>query len=185
VQDIKILKSKNITKNTKKGFGLIEVMVSALLFVLTWLILAGNIYIGKACEVRSRHYIQAIYYAQSYIEEVLRKVPFDTIINMYTTPDCTSVTIGAENPAKQFNATRYVNVNSITYTSAPEPGGGSTWPMYADVTITIEWYELPIAWASGGHDMYIDTIRSTPLYRRGIRQRSYIRTIIPNDPMGN
>ena len=155
-------KDKAAINKTKKGFSLIEVVVSAMLFVLVWLVLAGNIMVGKACEARSRHHLQAAYFAQSYIEQVLRQIPFTTLTAMRaTSPNQLNVIVGAENPPTQFNAIQFVRfavLNPIVYNGAS--------PMYANVTIDIQWNESPVI---GGVTA----------------QHEYITAIIPNDPMGN
>ena len=163
-------RDKTIINRTKKGFSLIEVVISAMLFVLVWLVLAENILVGKASEVRSRHHVQAAYFAQSYIEQVLRQKTFSVPLNEVgtllamknTNPNQLPVTVGAENAATQFNAILFATINPIVYN-----GTGTTSPMYANVTIDIQWNESPVI--GGG----------------GILQHEYIMTIIPNDTIGN
>jgi hypothetical protein len=126
-----------------------------MLFTLVWLGLAGNIMIGKASEARSRHHVQAAYYAQSHIEQVLRQIPFNALSS-----NSADTVVGGENTATQFNATRRVTIGEIVY-NGPSP-------MYAHVTVDIQWTESPIGRALVG-----------------VVQHEYIRTIIPNDPIGN
>ena len=62
----------------KRGFTLLELLISVGLLVLVWTALVGSIVVGKAIEIRARHRIQATYAAQRVIES-LRKIPYDDI----------------------------------------------------------------------------------------------------------
>jgi Tfp pilus assembly protein PilV len=65
---------------SKKGFTLVEVLVSGMLLTLVWLAAVEAIIISKIMPSVARHKIQAIYTAQRAIEDLHRK-PFSLIAN--------------------------------------------------------------------------------------------------------
>lgn len=118
----------------KKGFTLTELLICTVIFLMVWLALAGNVMIGKASEIRSRHTVQAALFAQGVVEN-LRQIPFASLMAMLATnPNLSNVIIGAENPATQFNALQRITIDRIRYSG--------TAPIYAEITVGIRWSDL-------------------------------------------
>jgi hypothetical protein len=119
-----------------KGFSIFEMLISITLFTLVWIALIGNVVVGKASEVRSRHIIQAAYQAQKEIER-LRRAPYHSL-NIYTTPH--TVVIDDRGTPTGADDT----IGNVTFTTAP-----IATPLAANnvtrVVVQITWRErLPV-----------------------------------------
>ena len=112
---------------TRKGFTLVEVVISFFLLAMVFLAAVEAIVVSNYAASYARHKIQAIYFAQRALEEI-RRLPFSSI-----TPPYHSTRIVAISP-DNFTVSCTIDVNSVT-----SPGGISS---YANkVQIAVNWNE--------------------------------------------
>ena len=73
-----------LIRKSKKGFTLLEIIISMFLLAIVWLAAVNIIVISRAAGALARHKVQAVYVMQQTIEN-LRKQSFSNISNSTTT----------------------------------------------------------------------------------------------------
>ena len=124
----------NIAENSRKGFGLTEIVVAVFLITIVWLSAVEVIVMCRSSGAFARHKAQAIYVMQQTIEN-LRQQPFANISNSATTVSID--TMGTpDNTADDLTGTQYVTVTAHNSTIATP-----TTQNYKDVQLEVDWKE--------------------------------------------
>ena len=118
-----------LIRKSKKGFTLMEVVISIFLLAIVWLAAVNIIVISRAAGAFARHKTQAIYVMQQAIEN-LRKQPFPA--NSTTTTTVSIDTNGTpDSTADDITGTQTVTVADANPSNT----------YYKQVSITITWNE--------------------------------------------
>ena len=115
------LKAKTMRRKRQAGFSLLEVMTSLSIFLILFLAavtaIIGSMYLGSFV----KHKVQAMYWAQRFIEEE-RRVPFANLTSLASTPfildrkavfDADPDTLTSTTGSTNLRANRIVTVTAI------------------------------------------------------------------------
>ena len=110
---------------TRKGFTLVEVVISFFLLAMACLAVVEAIVVSNYTAAYARHKIQAIYFAQRALEEQ-RRLPFDYIQNQ----PARSFAISPDN----FTVSRTIHVAPVTSPSGIDQYAKKVW-------VAVNWNE--------------------------------------------
>ena len=127
-----------LTRSSRKGFTLTEVVISLLILMIVWLSAVGSVIVSKYAASRAKHKVQAIYLAQSALEQMRRQSfqspDFENYAATITGPVIIDTMGDFFNPPNIFMGNQAVKVTPV-----PDiiPGG----PYRKRVQVTVSWTE--------------------------------------------